>query len=116
MQENNYSHIPVYDSTKKYIWVLTESWILGRMASNMWNKDLDKIKIGDLIIKNEKNYILYVNKKTNIYQIDEIFTIKKQKKQKIGAVLITENWKKDSPLLGIITAGDTALVDTYVIH
>jgi len=57
-----------------------------------------------------------VKKKTNIYEIDELFTIKKQNNQKIGAVLITENGKNNEPLLGIITSGDTALVDTYVIH
>jgi hypothetical protein len=52
----------------------------------------------------------------NIYEIDELFTNKKQNNQKIGAALITENGKKDETLFGIITAGDTALIDTYVIH
>ncbi len=122
MQEKNYSHIPVYEkdkknnNLKKYIWVLTESNILGWMARNMWNKDLNTIKVGDLDLENEKDYIIFVNKKSNIYEIDELFTIKKQNNQKIWAVLITENGKENSSLLWIITSGDTALVDTYVIH
>lgn len=121
MQEKNYSHIPVYEKNinkneNKYIWVLTESNILRWMARNMWTKDLNTIKVRDLDLKNKKDYIIFVKKKINIYEIDELFTIKKQNNQKIGAVLITENGKEDESLLGIITSGDTALIDTYVIH
>ncbi len=121
MQEKNYSHVPVYKNDiklnkKEYIWVLTESNILGWMAKNMWKKNLSEVKIEDLDLSNEDDYIIFVRKKANIYEIDELFTIKKQNEQKIGAVLITENGKEDSPLLWIITSGDTALVDTYVIH
>ncbi len=121
MQEKNYSHIPVYQKNiakneNKYLWVLTESNILGWMAKNMWKRDLNTIRVEDLELENEKDYIIFVKKKANIYEIDELFTIKKQNNQKIWAVLITENGKKNEPLLGIITAGDTALVDTYVIH
>lgn len=116
MQEKNYSHIPVYDKSGKYIETLTESTILNWLSKHMWSNKLNEVKVADLIIENEKNYIIFVSKKTNIYEIDELFTIKKQKKQKIWAVLITEHSKEDEPLLGIITSGDTALIDTYVIH
>lgn len=115
MQEKNYSHIPVYDD-KKYLWTLTESSILNRMSQHMWEINLNMIKISDLNIENDENYIVFVNSKTNIYEIDELFTIKKQQWEKIWAVLITENGKPETALLGIITSGDTALVDTYVIH
>jgi len=123
MQENNYSHIPVYDKAGAYLETLTESNILNRLSKHMWNNNLDKINVKDLLNDtkwpdaiNEENYIIFVSKKTNIYEIDELFTIKKQKEQKIWVVLITEHGKRNEPLLWIITAGDTALVDTYVIH
>lgn len=118
MEKNNYSHVPVYDKNNKYIGSLTESKILNWLSQNMWKKDMNNIKISDLEldIKDEDKYVLFISKKTNIYEIDELFTIKKQEKKKIWVVFITETGKKEEPLLWIITAGDTALVDTYVIH
>ncbi len=116
MEENNYSHVPVYDQKNKYLWSLTESKILAWLSENMWKKNMDNIKINDLEIKDENNYVLFISKKTNIYEIDELFTIKKQQNEKIWVVFITDTGKRDEPLLWVITAGDTALVDTYVVH
>jgi len=46
---------------------------------------MNNIKISDLEldIKDEDKYVLFISKKTNIYEIDELFTIKKQEKKKI---------------------------------
>ena len=116
MQDRNYSHVPVYNDDEKYLYTITESDILNWMSKNLWRDDLNKIEIHDLEIENPENYIVFVNKKTNIYEIDELFTIKKQDNKKLWAVLITENGKESDKLLWIITSGDTALIDTYVIH
>lgn len=116
MQEKNYSHVPVYNKDGKYVWTLTESKILAWLSENLWDREIKNIKVSDINIKDEDNYVLFVGKKTNIYEIDELFTIKKQQDKKIWVVLITDTGKKEEALLGVITAGDTALVDTYVIH
>lgn len=116
MQENNYSHVPVYDENKQYIGTISESDILDWLSKNITINSLKSVKAWDIVKEDEKNYIMFVSKKVNVYEIDEIFTIKKQNNQKLWAILITENGKKNEHLLWIITAWDTALVDTYVIH
>jgi len=61
-------------------------------------------------------YIVFVDKKCNVYEIDKLFALKKQKKKKLGVILITESGDKNEKILGIITAGDTALIDAYVVR
>lgn len=115
MEEKDYSHVPVYDDEKNYMWILSESKILAWLTTGE-DKIIKETKVIDVNLITDKNYTLFINKSVNVYEIDQIFTKKKQNNEKIWAVLITENGKKNEPLLGIITAGDTALVDTYVIH
>jgi len=115
MEDKNYSHVPVYNDNDEYIWILTESEILVWVSTGEI-KNIKTAIVKDVKLITDKNYVLFINKRVNIYEIDQIFTKKKQNNEKIWAALITENGRKDEPLLGIITAGDTALVDTYVIH
>ncbi|HOQ79387.1 MAG TPA: hypothetical protein PLW94_04115 [Candidatus Absconditabacterales bacterium] len=42
--------------------------------------------------------------------------LKNKKRKKLGVILITENGDKNEKILGIITAGDTALIDAYVVR
>jgi len=115
MEEKNYSHVPVYDNDWFYIWVLSESEILVWFNKDE-NKDIKNAKIGDVWLISDKEYVKFIHKKVNIYEIDQLFTTKKQNNKKLWVILITEHGKKEEPLLWIITAGDTALIDTYVIH
>lgn len=116
MEENDYSHVPIYDENNKYLWVLNESEILLRISKNQETKKIEDIKIWDIWIIKDPKYVLFVHKRVNIYEIDQIFTRRKQKKEKLWVVLITDNGKKSEQILGMITAGDTSLIDTYVIH
>lgn len=116
MEDHDYSHVPVYDENENYIWVLNESELLSWLTKDENWKDIKNIKVWDIPLIHDSKYVIFVHKKYNIYEIDKLFTLKKERKEKLGVVFITENGRKDEYILWIITAGDTALVDTYVIH
>jgi len=118
MKYNAYSHVPVYDSQNKFVGVLSESNICYRLAKQFERLDhnLQGFKISDIPLEHGLSHYMFVSKKTNIYQIDQIFTLKKTQKKRLWAIFITNKGKEQEPILGVITAGDVALVDTYVVH
>lgn len=114
MEQNNYSHVPVYDDSGKYLWILNESEVLTWLINNenLWGTS--KLKVWNTPLITDPEYVKFVDEKFNIYQIDKLFSEKKQKKEKIGLILITKNWKQDEAITWIITAGDTALIDNHI--
>jgi hypothetical protein len=44
-------------------------------------------------------YVLFLDKNCNVYEIDKLFALKKQKSKKLGVILITENGNKDDKIL-----------------
>lgn len=116
MDKNDYSHVPVYDENYKYVWVLSESEVLAWLTNEEFSRDMKTTKIWDVPLIKDQNYVLFVDKKYNIYEIDKLFTLKKQKKEKLWIVFITENGGRNENILWVITAGDTALIDTYLIN
>lgn len=118
MHDQWYTHIPVYDQKNIFQWVLTEWDIAGFLASYMdhGSKSLDTVRIKDITFHIDNDAYLFVWEKENIYEIDKIFTHRRQEDKRLGAVFITKHGKSTEPLLGIITAGDVALVDSFVVH
>jgi len=114
MESNNYSHVPVYDDKNQFVWLLSESNILSRLSKN--NVDLEKVKVWDVDLINDNKYVSFINENVNVYEIDKLFADKKWKNEKIWILLITKNWSRDEELLWIISAGDTAKIDSFVLH
>lgn len=118
MKTNAYTHVPIYDANNHFVGVLTEGLICYWLADqlNRSHKILEKITLAEIPLQQKNEKYLFVQKNTNIYQIDEIFTHKRQHHQRLWAIFITNHGKEQEKILGLITAGDVALVDTYVIH
>ncbi len=116
MDKNNYSHVPVYDKDEKYIWLLAESKVLAWLTEGESSKDMNSTKVWDVPLISDLGYVLFLDKNCNVYEIDKLFALKKQKSKKLGVILITENGNKDDKILWVITAGDTALIDAYVVR
>lgn len=118
MKNNMYTHIPIYDKNNHFVWVLTESSICYWLAKQLqqWTKSLEKIIIGDVPLEKWLDAYLFVSKHVNIYEIDKLFTLKRQKHKRLWAIFISNHGKEQEKILGIITAGDVALVDAYVVH
>jgi len=118
MKRHAYTHVPVYNEEDKFVGVLSESGICYRLAKSFENKNksLEKIKIAELPYQHDYYHYLFVSKATNIYEIDRLFTRRKQKQKRLGAMFITSYGKESEQILWIITSGDVALVDMYVVH
>ena len=119
MHEHGYTHVPVYDGRNHFVGVLTEWLVLQWLAEHVSSSgtvSIDGAIIKELPLKYNNNDYLFVSKKKNIYEIDQVFTFRRQEQKRLGAIFVTEHGKSTEKILGIVTGGDVALVDTYVIH
>jgi len=118
MHDHSYTHIPVYDAKNTFQWVLTEWDIAGFLSWYIDNESkwLDAVLVKDIAFHIDNDAYLFVWEKENIYEIDKIFTHRRQEWKRLGAVFVTKQGKRNEPLVGIITAGDVALVDSFVVH
>ena len=117
MKKNNYSHVPVYHQGK-FLGVITESWILQRLSTRMLDEnyiDIAKVRIEHLPISTSNKDYIFVSENTNIYQADEIFTMKKKKGRGLGAMFITPNGTSSEQIIGMVSGNDVALIDDFVI-
>ena len=89
---------------------------LAEHVSSSGTVSIDGAIIKELPLKYNNNDYLFVSKKKNIYEIDQVFTFRRQEQKRLGAIFVTEHGKSTEKILGIVTGGDVALVDTYVIH
>jgi len=115
MEEHNYSHVPVYNRAWEFVWLLSESNILSRLAQDDLH-DLNSAKVWDVKLISNKNYVYFISSMVNVYEVDKLFAEKKENWEKIWILLITENWKMSEPIIWIISAWDTAIIDSYVVH
>ncbi len=95
------------------IWIFEQSKIFSDEASI---QDWKQKKVKELQLFTDRKHILFVHKKKNIYEIDEIFTNRKMKNTDLSVVLITENGHPNEEALGIITPSDIAIIDSFVMH
>lgn len=77
--------------------------------------DLGKVRIEHLPISTSHNDFVFVSAKINIYQADEIFTMKKKKGKGLGAMFITEKGGSNEKIIGMISSDEVALIDDFVI-
>gem|GEM_PF-6167551 len=47
------------------------------------DKNIKTAKVSDINLITDRNYVLFIHKRVNIYEIDQIFTKKKQNNEKI---------------------------------
>jgi hypothetical protein len=106
MKTNSYTHVPVYDPNNHFIGVLTESTICYRLAMriNKQHKQFQQIRISDITLEKGPDDYLFVSKNMNIFEVDKLFTAKKQHHRKLGAVFITNHGKEQEKILGLITS------------
>jgi hypothetical protein len=52
---------------------------------------MNELKISNVPIKFNSNDYIFINTKTNIFEIDRIFSERKLQRKRLGAIFITEN-------------------------
>jgi len=118
MNKNVFTHIPVYSTDNKFIWILTESNItcfIWENIENDWTLLLENIKISDINLENGSDVYEFISRKTTIYEIEDKFYNSINKNKRLGAIFITNLWKKKEKIDGIITAWDMPKIkDLYL--
>jgi hypothetical protein len=77
--------------------------------------DLSKVRIEHLPISTSNREFVFVSAGINIYEADEIFTMKKKKGRGLGAMFITQKGTSQEKIMGMIAADDVALIDDFVV-
>jgi hypothetical protein len=77
--------------------------------------DLSKVRIEHLPISTSNREYVFVSSAINIYEADEIFTMKKKKGRGLGAMFITQNGTSHGKIIGMIGSEDVALIDDFVV-
>lgn len=108
----SFSQYPIVDSQGTYKWLLTSEGII-RWLSKQPTSDisLEKVVVKDLYQYENPHHVIYVNKDTDIYEVEALFEEHHLAKKKLEAVIVTENGKIEERPLGIITAWDLVEID-----
>ncbi|OPL15076.1 MAG: hypothetical protein AVO34_00785 [Firmicutes bacterium ML8_F2] len=106
--KHSFTQAPVIEKGK-LVGLLTSNMIVKWMGISLADDsfDIDKTSVIDVIevVGYEKEYEIVPATKP-LFDIPDLFYLWQKKGRKLEAVLITQNGKKDEPLIGIITNRD----------
>lgn len=119
MTEEVYTHVPVKENDK-FVGVFSES-TLARWLGKFAERDsfiLEATKIGQLkeyFDKQDSAFCCYkfVSRNTDAFSIQDDFLSFVKEVKRLGAVFVTQNGKKEEPIIGIITSWDLPKIDEH---
>ena len=88
------------------------------VESFTWYKyfiDLSKVRVEHLHISTAIKDYMFVSSNINMYQADEIFTMRKRKWKWLWAMFITKNGTSKEKIIWIMSGNDIALIDDFVM-
>ncbi|MBI4225855.1 CBS domain-containing protein, partial [Candidatus Roizmanbacteria bacterium] len=118
MKDKIYTHVPIYHEGK--FWgVFSETTLLSWLVDNIneGQAQFYKKQVKDVNKKylfNDTNIVDFIPTNKSIFEIPELFNKAITKNKRLGALLITEDGRKDSSPIGIITAWDLPVIDRYI--
>jgi len=86
MKEDLNTHVPVYDEKGNFVHMLSESTIAYRVAEQIGDDGeihLAHITVGDVPLENSNDLFTFVDEKTSIYEIENLFTQKREAKKRL---------------------------------
>lgn len=113
MSEKIYTHVPILNSQNSVIGVFSENTIFSYLLDeeiieiprDMKFKDLSKYLDTD---KHLSEVFKFIKLSSEISKVKDIFGNELKENKRIGMIFITQNGKKEEPLLGILTPWDLA--------
>ncbi len=107
MLQHSFSQFPVYQDGK-FSFLMTERAIVNYVAEQLTDQSVHfrDEKVTVLKKYEPQSVVKFVSDKVNVIDIETIFEDKQKKKQKLEAIIVTENGKKSEAPLGIITSWD----------
>jgi predicted transcriptional regulator len=107
MQNYSFTQFPIYHENR-FSFLLTErgmrSYFAGRLKGNVI--DLSGQKLCDIKPFENTNTVKFVSKKMNIFELEDLFEERVQRKDKLEAVIITETGSEKEMPIGIISPWD----------
>lgn len=112
MLSRSYTHVPIIQDGK-VVGVFSENTLFCYLASHKDALIMNDIKMQDfadfISFESHKNeYYEFINRETNIFEVEEIFAQGLKKLKRIAVVYVTENGNPSERLLGMITVWDLA--------
>ncbi len=110
MEQRGFSHIPVFENGKM-VGVFSISTVFSYMVENR-NAVLDEqTEIADFydilsIEKHKNERFMFVGRNATVSEVRAAFEAKRERSRRLAVVFITENGRKDSRLLGMLTPWD----------
>ncbi len=110
MVERRFSHIPIMENGK-LVGVFSEGTLLDivNVKNAMVMDETTKFEAIRDAIKTENHAVeefTFISRKTDIYEVEDLFKDYFERKDRLGCIFITENGKEDEEILGMITAWD----------
>ncbi|MDP4161938.1 MAG: hypothetical protein Q8898_02440 [Bacillota bacterium] len=107
MENYSFTQFPIYNENR-FSFLLTEggmrSYFAGRLKGN--TIDLTGQKLCDIKPFENTNTVKFVSKKMNIFELEDLFEERVQKRDKLEAVIITESGSEKEMPIGIISPWD----------
>lgn len=110
MSKKRYTHIPILEN-EKIIGVFSENTLLDVVKCDtgiVLDEDTKFTSIEQFlkIEKHSMEEFIFVSRRKNIYDIEEIFKNYFSENKRIGCIYVTENGKDTENILGMLTAWD----------
>lgn len=113
IEKHKCTSIPIY-SEGNFSGLLTEDgitkWIVKGLSEST-KVDFFGVSATDVLPFESPQNVLFLGKHNNVFELERLFEERHMKKQKIEAVIITENGRPDEPPLGIVTSWDLVKID-----
>jgi len=113
MKEKIYTQIPILDEKGDFAGIFSESTLVKWLADSVVNNGfiLEAASIADVqkyLDQDDDKFNTYkfVAREMNIFDVKDMFLDSINKKERLGAIFVTQNGLKTEKILGIITAWD----------
>lgn len=119
MKEELYTHVPVYED-EKFIGVLTETTVLDWLVEkiNAGKANFDKQFVRDIkraYLHSPTNKFEFVAEDRSVFDVLKLFEDSMLAGERLGAVFVTTDGKKDRRPIGIITAWDLPRIKEHLM-
>lgn len=118
MQKDLFTHVPIYDGGK-FLGLLTETTLLDWLMENINQGQAQFYKklvsdINPKYLNSKTNMYRFISQNTSIFEAYQMFENAIDVDKRLGALLITNDGKKEGKLVGIITAWDLPRIKDYL--
>ncbi|QHS22693.1 CBS domain-containing protein [Virgibacillus sp. MSP4-1] len=116
IEKYGYSQFPIYEQGH-FKGLLTEGGIAKWVSRTIQNDcvNLDQVTAKDILQVEKRRNVACLSREQTVYDVEDAFQTHYEKRQKLEAILISEDGNQDSSPLGIISAWDLVKIEHTTI-